>query len=192
MRKKKVGQRNLYYIAGHGDNGVDMFIVPPGCTIVVRVEAEQTANGNDYLKNIKALCTIDNYILEHPEKHQDVLKKKFKSTIAVYNEGESCPNFRYTLLGCEPVKSNHPIHVFNQNSNSNVNENANANQNVNQNANANANVNQNANSNRNAFENDGNAFENDYNQFNGGGQYATCEKNNSGIIDIRALKDTTS
>jgi hypothetical protein len=119
------------------------------------------------------------------------LKKKFKSTIAVYKEGDSCPNFRYTLFACEPEKSTSPIHALNENSNEN------ANSHVNDNSNGNAFEND-----GNAFKNDGNAFENagnsnvnanaylNYlNEYNGGGHYKTCEKYNSGVVDIRNFKD---
>ena len=89
--------KKVYTLGGHGNNGNDTFIVPKGCTVVVRVGKGDYAYSYD--DNVNDLCILNNKTIENPSKYSDVLIKKYGS-IAIYQAGDECPNFQYFLLGC--------------------------------------------------------------------------------------------
>ena len=56
-RSTQKNHTKVYTIGGHGDNGTKRFIVPKGCTIVVR---EHTGNpAYDFTKDINKLCLTE-------------------------------------------------------------------------------------------------------------------------------------
>ena len=96
-RSTQKNHTKVYTIGGHGDNGTKRFIVPKGCTIVVR---EHTGNpAYDFTKDINKLCKFDTDTLTNPVKNSDALHTAYGS-VAIYPAGSKCPNFNYYILGC--------------------------------------------------------------------------------------------
>ena len=88
-----------YVIAGHGYEENSTFIVPKGCTIVVDTHIGESQYGPKLNENYNKLCTIDGYKLKDPVTYSSDLLSEFKS-LAIYKEGEECPQFSYQLVGC--------------------------------------------------------------------------------------------
>lgn len=97
-RSTRRNHKKVYTIGGHGDNGTDRrFIVPKGCTIVVR---EHTGNiAHRYTEDINKLCGFDTNTLTDPMKNSVALNAAYGS-VAIYPAGSKCPNFNYYTLGC--------------------------------------------------------------------------------------------
>ena len=88
-----------YVIAGHGQELLKSFIVPKGCTIVVDRHIGESQYGPKLNENYNKLCKIDDYKLKDPVTYSSDLLSEFKS-LAIYKEGEECPQFNYQLVGC--------------------------------------------------------------------------------------------
>ena len=88
-----------YVIAGHGLELPESFIVPKGCTIVVDAHIGESQYESKLNENYNKLCTIDDYKLKDPVTYSSDLLSEFKS-LAIYKEGEECPQFSYQLVGC--------------------------------------------------------------------------------------------
>jgi len=86
---------NAYFVAGHGGPGTNTFTVPEGCIIVVK--AKEGMSTFDLMFSKVCELTIDE--LKNPLKHADKLINTF-SSLAIYKEGDECPNFRYTVISC--------------------------------------------------------------------------------------------
>jgi len=86
---------NAYFVAGHGGPGTNTFTVPKGCIIVVKAKEGMTTS--DLMFSKVCELTIDE--LKNPLKYADKLINTF-SSLAIYKEGDECPNFTYTAISC--------------------------------------------------------------------------------------------
>lgn len=93
---------NAYYIAGHGGPGKDTFTVPKDCIIVVKAKEGMFTVEDD--RNLLKICELSIEQLKNPLKYQEELYKAFLS-LAIYKEGDKCPNFTYNVRSCYPSKS---------------------------------------------------------------------------------------
>jgi len=86
-----------YLIKGHGAEGTGTFIVPKGCTIVAKSHVGQL--NNRLYENIIGLCKINKELIKDPVTNSNELIKNIGSVV-IFKEGDTCPNFEYTLLSC--------------------------------------------------------------------------------------------
>jgi len=98
-------EKRAYWISGHGADPTsgDTFIVPAGCTIVVKATPGESSYIAD--KVLRSLCKSNPKKLKNPLHYIPYIIKKFGSVI-IYEEGEECPNFEYTLKNCFPGEIN--------------------------------------------------------------------------------------
>ena len=90
-RSTRRNHKKVYTIGGHGDNGTSRFIVPNGCTIVVREHTNNPAH--KYTEDINKLCGFDTNTLTDPMKNSVALNAAYGS-VAIYPAGSKCPNFK--------------------------------------------------------------------------------------------------
>jgi hypothetical protein len=92
-----------YIIGGHGSEGEDSkiptFIVPKGCMIVVKNQCG--SYGLAYQKHQRGIASLSPAILKDPIGNYTTIANAI-GDYAIYKEGQVCPNFSYTLLGCYP------------------------------------------------------------------------------------------
>jgi hypothetical protein len=98
-------EKRAYWISGHGldPTSGDTFIVPAGCTIVVKATPGESSYIPD--KVLQTLCKSNPKKLKNPLHYIPYIIKKFGSVV-IYEEGEECPNFEYTLKNCFPGEIN--------------------------------------------------------------------------------------
>ena len=97
--------RKAYFIAGHGADGTDAFIVPEGCIIVAKQVAGELGYMPDAFEHFRHLNNLPQSIIVQPDIHSEEIVKTFGS-VAIYKPGDICPNFIYDLVACYPLKSN--------------------------------------------------------------------------------------
>jgi len=73
------------------------FKVPPGCTIVVKAHSGERT----FERNFKTFCSLPLPVLQDPEENSVDIFEAFQS-VAIFKEGDWCPNFMYVLQGCYP------------------------------------------------------------------------------------------
>ena len=88
--------QHAYYISGHGDIVHDTFIVPEGCTIVVKGHSGEKTYNNT-LKYMEKMCTLPMETLINPKIHIHDIIHNFGS-VEIYNAGDICPDFVYSLV----------------------------------------------------------------------------------------------
>jgi hypothetical protein len=90
-----------FLICGHGGEPRGAFTVPKGCIIIVHVYYANTIHRTVYLPMIRKLGYLKKDVLLHPLTidHFPKLLQIYQS-IAVYQEGEECPDFGYQLFDC--------------------------------------------------------------------------------------------
>ena len=96
MAATATDNQHAYYISGHGGEATGTFIVPDGCTIVVKVHSGELMY-NSSLKYLKKFCKLPINTLINPTDNIYDIINNFGS-VEIYNAGESCPNFNYSLL----------------------------------------------------------------------------------------------
>ena len=95
-----------YFISGHGSDHYQygpMFQVPPGCTIIVLAKhGEETLMVNGEVNVASVMCRLPLKMLENPLEHLVPIMDAFRpwGSLAIYREGEQCPNFSYTFDAC--------------------------------------------------------------------------------------------
>jgi hypothetical protein len=98
----------VYYIGGHGGEyprfpirfarfQKKSFIVPAGCTIVVKALPGAGMWFNP--ERLRSFCTTPIEILSQPQDNLPEILDIFGS-VAIYKGGDMCPNFNYVLLSC--------------------------------------------------------------------------------------------
>ena len=99
--KKRFYPSNAYFIGGHGDEfsffKFREFIVPPNCIIVAKVYSG--ALSMEYPELDGQFIELGSEVLKNPLKHINKLIEHFGS-IRIYQPGDKCPNFEYTMLSC--------------------------------------------------------------------------------------------
>ena len=101
-RRKRSKQPKAYIIGGHGEEGHGTFIVPRGCIIVVKAYSGSELYA--YNPSQIGLYSLTPDILKDPITHYDKLHHSVGS-IAIFREGDECPNFSYTLLNCYAINT---------------------------------------------------------------------------------------
>jgi len=98
-------EKKAYWISGHGTDpeSGETFTVPAGCTIVVKATPGESTYIPD--KVLQSLCDSNPKKLKNPLDYIPHIIKEFGS-VAIYEEGEECPNFEYTLKNCFPGEIN--------------------------------------------------------------------------------------
>ena len=84
-----------FMIGGHGSQNIKnqtTFTVPPGCIIIAKGIPGQVTN----TQHLSLICKNSIDILKDPLNHLEELYNNCGS-IAIYKEGDICPNFHYTL-----------------------------------------------------------------------------------------------
>ena len=104
LRKRKIEpvvprSSAAYLIGGHGSEDEPPFIVPEGCVIVVPTQMGRLTTGPEVQRNINALCSLSSYTIMNPLGNVKKIIQAFGS-VAIFKEGDKCPGFSYTLLGC--------------------------------------------------------------------------------------------
>ena len=89
----------VYGIGGHGGQLNDTFIVPKGCKIVTHIHYGDVSWSDEVSLQFGLLSMLSDDILYTPEIHSSRIIDKIGS-IAIYTEGQSCPNFSYQLNAC--------------------------------------------------------------------------------------------
>ena len=84
-----------YIISGHGSEGTGVFRVPKDVVVVVKMQPHKTmiAKMAETLSE-KVICSPEIY--KDPLAHMDIVIKEL-GDVAVYREGDLCPNFQYSL-----------------------------------------------------------------------------------------------
>ena len=84
-----------YIISGHGSEGTGVFRVPKDVVVVVKMQPHKTmiAKMAETLSE-KVICSPEIY--KDPLAHMDIVIKEL-GDVAVYREGDMCPNFQYSL-----------------------------------------------------------------------------------------------
>lgn len=97
-RSTRVRDPDVYYIAGHGgEGGLKKIRLPEGCTVIVRPKPGQYSLSEVVAKLARALFCAKSDVYRHPlENLRDVVNTV--GSVAVYTEGELCPNFKFKLL----------------------------------------------------------------------------------------------
>jgi hypothetical protein len=100
--KHKSKHPNAYTIYGHGYDSIEKFTVPPGCMILAHVGPAIMQKGNNYVKILQILQTLQTQqsdITYHPLPYMNDIIDKLRTNnlppFAVYLPGEKCPNFIY-------------------------------------------------------------------------------------------------
>ena len=90
-----------FLIGGHGGEPSDTFIVPPGCIILVHVYDSETIYRKTHIDYLKKLLLLKKDVLHNPieVKHLPIILNIYKR-MAIYREGDTCPNFKYVLFDC--------------------------------------------------------------------------------------------
>jgi hypothetical protein len=98
--------QKAYFIAGHGSTIREYFIVPPGCTIVFKTHIGEQGFASVLSDNIKQFCNIDKLVWSNPSNQENLtqLVDTFGS-LAIYTEGQLCPNSFFSLLSYFPENS---------------------------------------------------------------------------------------
>jgi len=91
----------VYIIGGHGNDYLSSkpFKVPKGCMIVVKLEHGMLAYGDSMDAMIHNMNFIPKMYLQNPAKYASHIIRSIGS-VAIYSEGQMCPNFTYYLNGC--------------------------------------------------------------------------------------------
>jgi hypothetical protein len=88
----------VYWIGGHGsEEEKKTFIVPKGCTIVVKEVSGDSAFLNP--RYLEKMLTMPIDKLQYPTRYKLDIKQLVPS-VAIYTENMPCPVFNYTLLSC--------------------------------------------------------------------------------------------
>lgn len=95
----EVNEPKAYLIGGHGSELDTYFIVPDGCTIVVKMAVGELNIIGNYNKAVTGLCSIDKESLLDPERYSNTIIKNIGS-VAIYKAGDKCPSFEYSLTAC--------------------------------------------------------------------------------------------
>ena len=106
---KRLKNIPVYTIGGHGEQSNDTFIVPKGCKIVTHIQYGDIAWNTEVIRQLASLSTLQDDILYTPEIHSSYIIDKIGS-IAIYTEGQSCPNFVYILNACYDKSSCNSIY----------------------------------------------------------------------------------
>jgi hypothetical protein len=92
-----------FFIGGHGGEHNRTFVVPDGCIIIVHVHYGEKIDRDEHLEILKKLYQLKQEgrsdILRDPLNHIPALLEIYQR-FAVYQAGESCPDFRYQLFDC--------------------------------------------------------------------------------------------
>ena len=97
MAAEAVKKRPVYFIAGHGSETKNKFIVPKGCYIVVKTNSCIAEDSNIVNSTFEKLLTFDMTQLRNPKAHEHALLAEIGS-VAIYGPGEICPDFQYQLV----------------------------------------------------------------------------------------------
>ncbi len=97
-----------YAICGHGGEPIESFVVPKGCTIIVKANPGCYMSKYDYDRHLRTLfCNKElSDILSDPVANIAVLSKTF-GPVSIFKEGDECPNFMFRLLVDFPDKEKH-------------------------------------------------------------------------------------
>lgn len=88
-----------YLLGGHGNETEPSFIVPKDCIIITPVEMGKFSTEAEVRKNITNLCHLSPTTVVNPLTNTNDLIRAF-GPISIFKEGDRCPGFKYTLLGC--------------------------------------------------------------------------------------------
>ncbi len=96
--------KTAYLLLGHGEDGrkdeegPKTCIVPPGCMVVVDAHAGEVTAKNREIEYFFNTPDKDKFL--DPENNYFELVKNISShgSLAIYKEGDRCPNFRYSLI----------------------------------------------------------------------------------------------
>ena len=91
---------NAFLIGGHGGETNNTFTVPAGCMVIVHGHHASKANRDAHKGIMDELYKLDKEVLHNPLEHIPILLDIYRS-IAVYQEGEQCPDFEYLLFDCD-------------------------------------------------------------------------------------------
>jgi len=81
-------------------NTTTSFIVPPGCTIVMKAHCgEPTQIAKEY---VRELCKLPEYVLLDPTLNAEQIIDSVES-VAIYTSGDSCPDIDLLLLSSYPT-----------------------------------------------------------------------------------------
>lgn len=89
---------NAYYIGGHGGEGAKTFTVPAGCVLVIKAKpGEYTVRekAQAYMRDL--FCEPSDAFFRPVEEAAHVVSTF--GSVAIYKEGDECPNYRYKLFG---------------------------------------------------------------------------------------------
>lgn len=90
---------DAFLIGGHGNETNKTFVVPAGCVIIVHMNHADTIHRDDHRDFLYELSRLDKTILHNPLSHIPTLLEIYKK-IAVYQAGDRCPDFVYSLFDC--------------------------------------------------------------------------------------------
>jgi len=99
-------QAMAYLIAGHGEEkkSKGKFKVPPGCTIVVGRHPYEISYGNLFKEAVSGLIALPEEVIANPIKYSyDIIKAV--GSVAIFKEGDECPNFEYKTTLCFPSRN---------------------------------------------------------------------------------------
>ncbi len=101
----------VYTICGHGGEPIDSFIVPRGCTIVVKANPGCYMSKYEYNKHLRTIfCNKElQGALSEPVANISDLRKSF-GPVSIFKEGDTCPNFLFRLLVDYPDNTTHIKH----------------------------------------------------------------------------------
>lgn len=105
---------NVYAICGHGTEPIESFIVPKGCTIVVKANPGCYMSKRDYDRHLRTIfCNTQiSSALNDPVHNITTIRNAF-GPVSIFKEGDRCPKFTFRLMVDFPDKKTH-INNFSQ------------------------------------------------------------------------------
>lgn len=103
-----------YLISGHGNEGTGFFRVPKDVIVVAKMQAHKVMLSTMAEKlSANVICKPE--IFKDPLAHMDSVIKEL-GDVAVYREGDLCPNFQYSLWSDDSTKRNNKTTTVNNKS----------------------------------------------------------------------------